>query len=485
VSGEIKAPGGALGDALGGTWHPEGWEIYEVELVGVTDESRHVFEHLKAGCKPCEEKRESARRLLLSREGNAELEAVFADFPPSDAPGLEKEAYYSPFKTTRKPQDKNGALAYDGIFIGRKILQVSKEGPEKLTGYLLELRGNPSRGYAMLYAAQYAQQRATEDPKQALLLARVLLAFSRSLPYKEGLGSEQPVFREQVLAEASITESFALNWIGNHEEARQAAVRAREFFTAGREDDFALALSDYFEGSALSFANRFEDAVRLLKKASYEFRSYGQTDWVGRAEGMLGVMAVNRGRYNLGLYHLDLALKSLHPEAEDVAYAGILVNRGFTLVRLNQLNEAKRTYARALVMVRRSGLKAMLYPIRHGLATIELAKGALSRALELFMNLSKDATLDGMGEHVVTAELHIAECLGRLGRLDDMRKRIEVLRKTSFDASGIGPALLELFSSLDEGAISTELLSHVADYAEQLSRGNVVPYRSFRVRASG
>ncbi|MGZ5428774.1 MAG: hypothetical protein ACXWFS_07180, partial [Thermoanaerobaculia bacterium] len=145
MSGEIKAPGGAPG----GSWHPEGWEIYEVELVGVTDESRHVFEHLKAGCKPCEEKRESARRLLLSREGHAELEALFADFPPSDAPGLEKEAYYSPFKSNRKPEDKNGGLAYDGRFIAKKILEVSRKGPEKLAAYLTELRGNPSRGYAM------------------------------------------------------------------------------------------------------------------------------------------------------------------------------------------------------------------------------------------------------------------------------------------------------------------------------------------------
>ena len=50
------------------------------------------------------------------------------------------------------------------------------------------------------------------------------------------------------------------------------------------EDSFALALADYFEGSAASFACDFPGAWKLLRRARSEFQLYGQENWQGRAE---------------------------------------------------------------------------------------------------------------------------------------------------------------------------------------------------------
>lgn len=472
---------------LDGAWHPDPGELHELETVGLSDRNMHVEEHLRK-CAECQETLEQIRHVLLMQEAQKEFDQQFADLPGHGAFAVEKEAFLKPFNKRRRPlprpDDPKWELSYDAHPAGEKIIRAAEQGLEKAAAVLAELESDPVRGYAMLYAAQFEAKRVPQDPLRSLGLARLLTAFSASIPYRENLGKAQPVSREQILGEASITESHALNCIGKHVEARQVAVTARRWFVAAQEDEYCMALCDYYEGSAASFANQFEDAVRLLKKAAFFFGLIDHTDWVGRAEGALGITFLHKGHRELALRHFDDALRMLHPEAEFESYSSVLFNRAGCLVRLDQLDEAKKAYARALVMVRRGGFKNRLYPIRAGLAEIELKKGALARALELFTNLSRDAKADGLDEYVLTAELHIGECLARLGRYEDMRKRLEVLQSIEIGESGIGPALLELFESLHEGAVSPELVAHVAEYADELSRGNVVPYRSFRASAS-
>ncbi|MEO8055777.1 MAG: hypothetical protein ABI768_11515, partial [Acidobacteriota bacterium] len=299
-------------------------------------------------------------------------------------------------------------------------------------------------------------------------------------------GPAQPVCREQVMGEAQLLESNALNYRGLPVEARAAAGAARASFIEAGEDSFALALVDYYEGSAASFENDERGAWSLLRRAHSEFQVYGQENWTGRAEAALGTVLVHRGRYAAAVRFLDGALANLHPELDGSSYAQTLVNRGYALVQVGRLEAAKATYAKALLMARRLGMATTVLMIRTGLASIDLASGKLGRALMLFERIGGDARTLDLAADVLCSELRIAECLGRMGRNEDMLDRIERVSGMPEAASlRHDPALRELFASVEDRSVSYELLAHVARFVEARDRGAQAAYRPFRLVVNG
>ncbi len=147
------------------------------------------------------------------------------------------------------------------------VKAVSEEGAAERAKELLgKIEADPSRGYAYLYACQLAGPKVSSDPARYVELARAIAEATRSLPYLKDKGPAQPVCREQVLGEAALLESNALNFLGKPVEARAAAQKARVSFVEAGEDSFALALADYFEGSAASFASDSRAAWKLLAR---------------------------------------------------------------------------------------------------------------------------------------------------------------------------------------------------------------------------
>jgi tetratricopeptide (TPR) repeat protein len=288
------------------------------------------------------------------------------------------------------------------------------------------------------------------------------------------------------MGEAALLESNALNFLGNPAEARTAAQKARVHFVEAGEDSFALALVDYFEGSAASFACDYSGAWKLLRAAHDEFLNYGQENWQGRAEAALGTVLMNRGSAKSALAFFDGALRNLHPERDGLAYASTLINRGCVLVRLSRLDAAKATYAKALSMARRHDMTVSILMIRTGLASIDLAAGKLGRALMLFERIGQEARSLDLSVDVLCAELRIAECLGRMGREQDMLDRVERLSKSSETESlRHDQALRELFESVENRTVNHEFLAHVARFVEARDRGARVAYRPFKLVANG
>jgi tetratricopeptide (TPR) repeat protein len=364
------------------------------------------------------------------------------------------------------------------------VKAVSEEGLEKVKELLGKVEADPSRGYAYLYACQLAMPKVSSDPAMYVAFARAVSETTRSLPYLKDKGPAQPVCREQVLGEAGFLESSALNVLGRPAEARVAAQRARVSFVEAGEDSFALALADYFEGSAASFESDSTAAWKLLRSAHSEFQLYGQENWQGRAEAAIGTLLQNRGSSTSALGFLDSALRTLHPEKDGAAYASTLINRAYTLVCLSRFDAAKSTYAKALMIARRLDMKVSLLIVRYGLASIELLKGNTVRALAAFERLSADA--HGIAQHVLSADLRIAECIGRMGNEAEMVARIEKLRAQEGSRSlEIDPALRELFASVDDRSISYELLAHVARFAEARDQGVRAAYKPFHLVANG
>src|SRR5450830_1957795 len=225
-----------------------------------------------------------------------EFDAFFDELPQDDAPADEREEFLLKFKKKSRPADRLGRLAHDGRQLAAEIVKaVSEEGLDKAKELLGKIEADPSRGYAYLYACQLAMPKVSSDPAKYVAFAKAIADVTRSLPYLRDKGPAQPVCREQVQGEAALLESNALNFLGKPAEARTAAQNARTHFVEACEDSFALALADYFEGSAASFESDSRAAWKLLRGAHSEFQLYGQENWQGRAEAAIGTLFLNRG----------------------------------------------------------------------------------------------------------------------------------------------------------------------------------------------
>jgi tetratricopeptide (TPR) repeat protein len=375
--------------------------------------------------------------------------------------------------------------ARDGRQVADELVGVlSKKGLEKAKEMLGKLEADPCRGYACLYACLLAMSKVGSDPAMYVAFARAISEATRRLPHLKAKGPAQPICREQMLGEVGLLESNALNFLGKPTDARAAALKARVRFVEAGEDRFALALADYIDGSAASFEADWKAGWKLLCRAHSEFVLYGQENWHGRAEAAIGVLLSNWGRAIPALGFFERALRHLHPERDATAYVSALLNHGYALVRLSRFDAAKATYAKALLLARRQDMKVYLFAIRYGLAAIELQKGRVLRALDAFQRLSSDAESTGFTDHVLSAELRIAECFGRLGREAEMLERVRRLRASAEGgALESDAAIRDLFAYVDDRSVSHELLAHVARFAEARDRGARVAYKPFRLVA--
>jgi tetratricopeptide (TPR) repeat protein len=470
--------------------HPEQWELFELLTEGSTELNAHVKAHVTSGCPSCGKHLDDIRTLSRAREMKEEFDAFFDELPRDDAPPSEREEFLLKFKTKNRPADRLGRLSHDGRQFAAEIVKaVSEEGAgglDQAKELLGKIEADPSRGYAYLYACQLAMPKVPTDPTRFLEFAKAVGESTKSLPFLEDKGPAQPVSREQVLGEAALLESSSLNFLGLPDEAQASASAARSHFVAAGEDSFALALVDFFEGSAATFAGQFPVAWKLLKRACSEFQLYGQENWQGRAEAALGLLLLGRGKCVSALHFHDGALRLLHPELDGAAFATTLVNRGYLLVKVGRLDAAKASYARALSHVRRLGLTTSLFSVRFGLATIDLLKGNVIRALRGFERISEETSHLGLEALALGARLRVAECLSRLGRSDEVDECLEAIRQSAYKASLSNDlALRELFESSEERGKSSELIAYIADYFDGRNRGVRSAYRPFRLVANG
>jgi hypothetical protein len=80
------------------------------------------------------------------------------------------------------------------------------------------------------------------------------------------------------------------------------------------------------------------------------------------------------------------------------------------------------------------------------------------------------------------AQLYVAECLGALGRREEMRAAIRDVRhqRQPFGA----PAFEELFTCLDRGDLDQNLIAHVREYLDGASQPGAAEYRPLRLSVS-
>ena len=282
---------------------------------------------------------------------DALLESELAPEPPREAVGRTL-----PFvrAAARVSVEDIYRLSQDAEKPAELILKAARAGADELAAAIRSLDGKPYRGFALLYAAQKADQLVAEDPNKALALAGLLSEEAGTLQAansRERISTPAP--RQAVQAEAALLESQALLQKGETERARDAVHPARDLFRESGDLGFGAALCDYYEGAAASFQRDYAFAQELLRRCLGVFTEFGQDHLIGRAEAALGTLLGNRGDFERSLPHFDRALNSLDAESESQRVTMVHNNRATTLMRLGRFDEARAAFAKALNIARR------------------------------------------------------------------------------------------------------------------------------------
>ena len=437
--------------------------------------------HLESGCRLCDVRLSELAELL---ESVREEEAFNAILESNDLPAVpEFGGQRLEFRKPAPQLEEIYRLAQSAEPLAEELIAAARESDENLDGALRALYGNPARGFALLYACQKGTALVVQDPLRARELARAVFEEAKSLmDANTEARLATPAPRESVQAEAKLLESQAQNQLGYAMEARVAAAEAREFFRASGDMGFGLALADYYEGSAASFAKDYVAGERLLKKALKVFAEFGQDSLMGRAEAALGTLYYQRGDEVRALPYLDHAIEILDPVEDARPLTASLNNRAQALARLSRFDEARASYAKALTLARKLESRAHLHTIRTGLAELDFRRGRFARALDAYMELVRDATEAGWENEVVFDRLYVSECYGRLGRLSEMADTIVSLRANrKANPFAPSPAMEELFACLDEGMLDADLVAHVRSYLEDEANGVQREYRPLRL----
>jgi tetratricopeptide (TPR) repeat protein len=358
------------------------------------------------------------------------------------------------------------------------LLTLARDTQADLAGTLRRLAATSGGRLSLLYAAQRGAF-AAAVPQRALALAEAISSAADGPEPAPDNGARIPP--ALLHAEACLLASQALLNIGRLPQAREAAATARRDFETLGNDPFSLALCDYFEASVLSFQGAFAPAERLFKTAARVFANFAQDHWVGRAEAMLGVILIQRGNYVRALAAFDTATERLDPENDANAFAVAFISRARCLSRLSRFEAAQQGYAQALQVARRHRLDALVHSVRQNLAELELLRGNFEKALASYHAVSKEADRLGLEEDQVVTRLAAAECLGRLGRGDDMLDALrEVGRLVAVTDLAGSPAWGELAARLDPGDVDVGLVSEVRRHLEAARDGFVLPFRAAR-----
>jgi tetratricopeptide (TPR) repeat protein len=437
--------------------------------------------HLESGCRLCDVRLSELAELV---ESVREEEAFDAILESNDLPAVpEFGGQRLEFRKPAPQLEEIYRLAQSAEPLAEELIAAARESDGKLDGALRALYGNPARGFALLYACQKGTALVAQDPLRARELARAVFEEAKSLmDANTEARLATPAPRESVQAEAKLLESQAQNLLGYPTEARVAAAEAREFFRASGDMGFGLALADYYEGAAAGYAKDYVAGERLLKKALKVFAEFGQDNLMGRAGAALGLLYLQRGDETRSLAYFDHAIELFDPIEDARFLTASLINRAMALLRLGRLDEARTSYAKALSSARKLQLKGFLVAIRSGLAQIDIQRHEYGRALRAFQELSRDERAAGWTQQAFFADLYAAECLGRLGRDEQMGEAILALRaERRVNPFAPSPAMEELFSCLDQGALDADLVAHVRSYLEDEANGVQKKYQPLRL----
>jgi tetratricopeptide (TPR) repeat protein len=448
--------------------HPAEVDLLALALGRAADAPHGTRDHVD-GCATCARRAGELTKLAdavrLDDDVSADLDAGDSR-PPSEASAFGRS------RIARLVGAADAALADVDAF-----LDGARDGNADLGARVRALAASPTGRLTLLYASQRGAF-AAALPQRALALAEAVDAAADVSAEPTGpAGSSCPVPPGLLRAEARLLASQALLNIGRLDEARAAAVSARELFATGGRDPFSTALCDYFEASVRCFQGDFGPAQRLLRSAARVFAEHAQDHWLGRAEGQIAISFLQQGNQKRALAAYDAALERFDPEKDANACAVAFLNRGRCHAALGRFDVARQDFAQALQVARRHRLDGLVLAVRQNLAELELLRGDFEKALVSWRAVAEEADRLGLEEDQIVSRLGAAECLGRLGRDGEMIAALRAIGRLVevTDLRG-NPAWSELAARLDPGDVGVGLVSEVRRHLESALSGFVLPF---------
>lgn len=289
---------------------------------------------------------------------------------------------------------------------------------EASRGEIVEAFTSPGRGEfpwtasSREVARSLSRELLRSDVPLAGRIARSALAALEQSPEREtpGAGGLEGVLRTVV--------AYVLYSEGESERALEELERARpiiETFSRVPEDD--LSFWGYVSALALRDLGRAEAALEALDLAERLQRLLEDFPRQARCRIVRAVILADLGRPEEAIPIYEDLLARGERELEDARLLGTLhLNLGSDLVLTNRLHEAKRAYARAAEIARRTGGQGMLLRLRAGLAEIAVREGRYEDAYEIALDLREHFRSANLGWDEIQTELRIVEALLRLGR---------------------------------------------------------------------
>ncbi len=370
-------------------------------------------------------------------------------------------------------------LARLGDAEAEDLVRAAELGEEELEATLTELSARPQFPFALLYGCQGGARLAAHVPNRALALAKEVAPWADRLPEA---ASGRPVSRPMVLAEAALLTSQAELRLLRAEEARAQAKRAWDLFSESNSDPvFDAGRCHYFEGSAATYLGKHDEALALLTGAGLAFAEASQDHWIGRAEATLGIVRTHLGHDTFAFEHFDAAARLLDPSLDALAWCANEMNRGTLLAKRGDLVGARKTFRLALASALRHGVGAVARDARINLAETQIEAGDYTKALEHLQVLAQLAREELNFGRMIYCQLLIAECLGGLGRGEEMTLAIGQAREARLLFGEMEPALEELFSSLREDRVDLRDVTRVRRFLREKENGATGGYTSIRV----
>lgn len=205
---------------------------------------------------------------------------------------------------------------------------------------------------------------------------------------------------------------------GESERALDELEKARPILeTLSRVPEDELSLWSYVSALALRDLGRAEAALAALDLAERLQSLLEDFPRQARCRIVRAVILADLGRHGEAIPIYEDLLVRGKAELEDERLLGtVYLNLGSDLISTNRFPEAKRLYAKAAEILRRTGEQRVLLRLRAGLATIAAREGRYQDAYDIALDLRENFRSKNLGWDEIHTELRIVEALLHLGR---------------------------------------------------------------------
>ena len=409
------------------------------------------MQHHLAGCEACRRRLDSMRALSGALPFAGSLVAGEENPPEENRSPLDLESI------VREARARADAVAPD-----RKASRTA----------LLEAFSLPDRGEFLWAPASFEAARALarellrDDVPLAGRIVRSALSALESASKAEAIGADG---LEGVLRTAL---AYVLHSEGESARALEELERARPIIeTTSRVPEDDLAFWSYVSALALRDLGRAQAALEALDVAENLSGLLQDFPRQARCRIARAVILSDLGQPQEAISVYEELLARGERELEDSrVLSRVYLNLGLDLIRTNRLNEAKRIYARAADLFRKTGESSLFVRMRAGLAEIAAREGRYQDCYDIGVKLRKSFRSQNLGWDEVQTELRIASALLHLGR---NAEAAEICRELlpRIEELGLSLEAVRAVAYLTEAELDLERLEKVSRFLGRVEKG--------------